>query len=75
MHSKGNHKRKEKKRQPTDWEKVFVNDMTNKSLISKIQKQLIQLSNKKAKQLNQKMGRKSKQTFFQRRHTDDQHVH
>ena len=37
--------------------------MTNKSLISKLHKQLIQLSNKKAKQLNQKMGRKSKWHF------------
>ena len=24
------------KRQPTDWEKVFTNDMTNKGLVSKI---------------------------------------
>ena len=27
------------KRQPTDWEKVFANDATNKGLISKIYKQ------------------------------------
>ena len=25
------------KKQPTDWEKTFVNDVTNKGLISKIQ--------------------------------------
>ena len=35
------------KRQPTEWEKTFANDMTNKGLISKIHKQLIQLSIKK----------------------------
>ena len=35
------------KRQPTEWEKIFVNDKTDKGLISKIHKQLIQLSNKK----------------------------
>ena len=29
------------KRQPTEWEKIFANDMTYKELISKIQKQLI----------------------------------
>ena len=35
------------KRQPTDWEKIFVNDMTNKELIFKIYKQLIHLNTKK----------------------------
>ena len=29
------------KRQPTDWEKIFANDVTDKGLISKIYKQLV----------------------------------
>ena len=32
------------KRQPTEWEKIFANDVTDKGLVSKIYKQLIQLS-------------------------------
>ena len=29
----------ERKKQPSDWEKIFANDVTNKGLISKIYKQ------------------------------------
>ena len=44
------------RRQPTECEELFANDMSNKELISKIFKQLIQLSIKK-KQL--KNGQKT----------------
>ena len=32
------------KRQPTEWEKLFANDMTDKRLISNVYEQLIQLN-------------------------------
>ena len=50
------------KRQPNEWDKVFANDMADKGLISKISKQLIQLSNnqnkkKKVKQWAEDLNR------------------
>ena len=43
----GNHK--QNKKQPTEWEKIFANNVTNKGSVSNIYKQLMQLNIKKQK--------------------------
>ena len=41
---------KRMKRQPTEWEKIFANSISDKELISRIYKELLQLNDNKNKQ-------------------------
>jgi len=58
------------KRKPSEWEKIIPNEATDKRLVSKMYKQLIQLNIRKTKSLvkKKKRGRRPKQAFLQRRH-------
>ena len=58
------------KRQPSEWEKMIANETADKRLISKIYKQLILLNTRKILEPDQKVGKRPKQTFLQRRHAD-----
>ena len=62
------------KRQPSEWEKIFANEFMDKGLISKIYKQLMQLSIKKTNNPIQKRA-EDLNRHFSRGHTDGQEAH
>ena len=50
-------------RQPSEWEKITANETTNKELISKIYKQLMQLNTRKTNNSIKKLARDLNRCF------------
>ena len=53
------------KRQPSEWEKIIANEATDKELISKLYKQLLQLNSRKISGPIKKWAKERNRHFFE----------
>ena len=61
------------KRQPTEWEKIFTNNIYDKGLVSKIYRELIQYLKKKNFKWAENLNRIFPKKMANRHMTDAQH--
>ena len=61
------------KRQPSEWEKIIANETTDKRLVSKIYKQLIQLNTRKTNNLSKNGKKKNLNRHFSKEDMTNKH--